>query len=444
MYKKKDSHTTPLFDEIFPFGGKLDNQNRWLKIAEMIPWETLEQSYSQHFSHTGRPACDARLVIGLLLLKHMTGFSDQEIVQLVSENPYMQAFCGLEHFLTGKLIDPSTLTNVRKRLGAEKFKELEELTYQALIERKILKPKGVLVDATVFPENIRFPTDIGILNECRQWLVDNVKSVGSKIGRKFRTYCRVARKVYLNFNKKKRKTEDEVRRVTKSLLQYVRRNLRQFEEVVAVTVAKGLEIPAKVTARLAVVKEVVRQQEQMLAAKVHHIENRIVSLHKPQVRPIKRGKLGKETEFGPKASLSHVGCFTFLDRLSSDNYNESGDVALQLANYQERFGVLPKDMVGDRIYGTNANRKFLNDNQIRDAFEPLGRKPVYDNREAGWRRRKRRERNRIEGSFGNIKNHYGLNCIRYSIAGGDELYVRLGLMAANLKAAIAIKPPKRK
>lgn len=92
MYKAKVHPTKPLFDELFPFGGKLDEQNRWLKIAFLIPWEALEQSYSRHFSDTGRPAHDARLVIGLLLLKHMTGTSDVEIVQLVRENPYMQAF----------------------------------------------------------------------------------------------------------------------------------------------------------------------------------------------------------------------------------------------------------------------------------------------------------------------------------------------------------------
>jgi len=436
VYKAKDRQTKSLFEELFPFGGKLDENNRWLKIAGLIPWDQLENSYRRHFSHTGRPAHDARLVIGLLLLKHMTGNSDKEIVQLVSENPYMQAFCGLDNFNAGKLINSSTLTNVRKRLGKKHFKELEDLTYKHLIERKIIKAKGLLVDATVFPEHIHYPTDVGLLNEARQWLVSQIKSIEGKIGRDYRTYYRKARQEYLAFNKKKRKTVKDIRRIVKSMLQYASRNVRQFDAALAVAVDQGMVIRNQVTERLKVVKCLLRQQWQMYRDRVKRIDDRIVSLHKPQVRPIKRGKAGKDVEFGPKASLSHVGSYTFLDRLSSDNFNESGDVKMQLANYEHRFGNKPPYAVGDRIYGTNANRKLLKDEGIRDAFEPRGRKASGGSSPDRWRKRKRRERNRIEGAFGNVKNHYGLDRIKYCIDGGDELWVRLGLMAANLKTAV--------
>ncbi len=432
MYKSKDRHTQPLFEELFPFGGRLDDDNRWLKISNLIPWDSLDNSYSQHFSHTGRPAHDARMVIGLLLLKHMTGSSDREIVQLVCETPYMQALCGLDNFSAGKLIDPSTLTNVRKRLGKRQFKKLEELTYKHLIDLKIIKTKGMLVDATVFPENIRFPTDVGLLNEARQWLVSKIKAVGDKT---YRTYCRVARREFLNFNKKKRKTQRDVKRIKKSMLQYVRRNLRQFEEVLSLSAEQGVFIAKNVTQRLAVIKDLFSQQLHMHTENVRRVPDRIVSLHKPHVRPIVRGKAGKAVEFGPKASLSHVGAFTFLDRLSSDNFSESGDVELQLTNYEDRFGTKPPYVVGDRAYGTNDNRSLLKEKEIRDAFEPRGRRPK-DELPDRWRRRKRRERNRIEGAFGHVKNHFGLDRIRYSIEGGDELWVRLGLMAANLKTAV--------
>ena len=437
MYKAKDRQTKPLFEDLFPFGGRLDENNRWLRITELIPWEQLENSYSQYFSHTGRPAHDARLVIGLLLLKHMTGTSDREIVQLVCENPYMQAFCGLDNFTAGKLIDPSTLTYVRKRLGAKRFKELEELTYKSLVEHKIIKAKGLLVDATVFPEHIHYPTDAGLLNEARQWLVSKIKSIGAKIGRKYRTYCRKARQEYLTFNKKKRRNKKDIRRIVKSMLQYASRNVWQLDEVMALAVDKGIVVQKHVTEQLTVIKKVLQQQWRMYREKVNRIDDRIVSLHKPQVRPIKRGKAGKDVEFGPKASLSHVGRFTFLDRLSSDNFNESGDVEMQLANYEDRFGIKPPYVVGDRIYGTNDNRNLLKDKEIRNAFEPRGRKPKHESSPDRWRKRKRRERNRIEGAIGNGKNHYGLDRIKYSIEGGDELWVRLGLMATNLKATVA-------
>ena len=80
MYRGKDRQTRKLFSEFLPFEGKLDSENRWLKIKGLIPWESLEARYQGYFSDRGRPALDGRLVIGILLLKHMTGSSDEAIV----------------------------------------------------------------------------------------------------------------------------------------------------------------------------------------------------------------------------------------------------------------------------------------------------------------------------------------------------------------------------
>jgi IS5 family transposase len=435
VYRPKDRVTEPLFQELFPFGGRLDKNNRWLRISQLIPWDQLENFYSQYFSDIGRPAHDARLVLGMILLKHLTVTSDEEIVQLVRESPYMQAFCGLDSFTTGNLIDSSTLTNVRKRLGDAGFLELEKKTYKILIDRKIIKAKGLLIDATVFPENVRYPTDAGLLNEARKWLVDSIKSIGGVIKLKFRTYCRTAQKEYLDFSKKKGKTKKAVKRINKSMLQFVRRNIKQLDDILRQFHDRGLVIGSDILDRLTTIKTVYEQQFFMYSEGVKRVVDRIVSLHKPQVRPIKRGKAGKDVEFGSKSSVSHVGGFSFLDHLSTDNFNETNDVADQLDLYKERFGKSPPYAVGDRAYGTVKNRKILQEEGIRDAFEPRGRKVKHGYSDR-WRQRKRRERNQIEGAFGNVKNHYGLNKIKYSIAGGDEIWVRLGLMAANLKKAV--------
>jgi len=136
----------------------------------------------------------------------MSGLFDAGLVKEVLENPYMQAFCGFEHFETDDILDSSTLTRQRERLGLEFFKTLEEKTYKLLIDRKIIKAKGMLVDATVFPENIKYPNDVGLLNDVREWLVRNVKRIGKSITKRYRTYSRTARKDYFNFSKKRTKT----------------------------------------------------------------------------------------------------------------------------------------------------------------------------------------------------------------------------------------------
>ena len=98
MYSEKDGREVPLFKELFPFGGQLEEDNRWLRIADLVPWRELEREYKTYFSHLGRPGTDGRLFLGLILLKHLTGLSDRELVQSVRENVYqldVQVFDGL-------------------------------------------------------------------------------------------------------------------------------------------------------------------------------------------------------------------------------------------------------------------------------------------------------------------------------------------------------------
>lgn len=436
MYRGKDRQTRDLFSEFLPFDGKLDSENRWLKIKALIPWESLESRYQSYFSDRGRPSLDGRLVIGILLLKHITGSSDDEIVTRVNENPYMQAFCWLERFATEPLLDSSSLSKIRKRLGSKYFAELERETYQVLIERKIIKAKGLLIDATVFPEHVRYPTDTGLLNEARQWVVGQIKKIGGSVGKKVRTYCRKAQKEYLAFSKKKNKNRKLVQRTKKSLLQYLRRNVNQMQSLLEEARQQGIKIEQKVKDRFKVVRKLFDQQFQMYRQKTNRIEERIVSLQRHWTRPIVRGKTGpKAVEFGPKASLSYVDGFVFLDHLSSENFPEAARVGAQLEQYETLFGQKPSYVVADKIYGNRENRKILKKHETRDAFEPLGRKTRFQNPSTRWRKQKQRERNRIEGSFGHAKNHFGLDSIKYYIEEGPEIWTRLGLISMNLQTA---------
>jgi len=437
MYRGKDRKTLPLFPELFPFGGQLDPGNRWLKIKPLISWEGIESQYSKYFSDIGRPASDCRLVIGILLLKHMTGLSDEGIIVLIKENPYMQVFCGFDQFDTQSPLDSSTLSKTRKRLGKKYFTELERETQQVLIERKIIKGKGMLLDATVFPEYVRYPTDTGLLNEAREWTVRQIKCIGESLGIKVRTYCRKASKEYLNFSKKKSRGKKLIQKTRKSLLQYLRRNVKQMRCLVDKAGRQGVKIEKRVLNRFEVVRTVLDQQFEMYRRKISRIDDRIVSLHRPWTRPIVRGKSGdKKVEFGPKASLSYVDGFVFLDHISSDNFAEAARVDAQIEHYESLFGHKPPYVTADKIYGNRENRKLLKENEIRDAFEPLGRKARKQNPPDRWRKQKQRERNRIEGSFGHAKNHFNLDKIKYYIEDGPEIWVRLGLIGMNLQTAV--------
>jgi transposase, IS5 family len=440
MYKAKDRKTLCLFEELFPFGGKLDEENRWLKIAKLIPWNQLESKYEGYFSHTGRPATDGRLAVGLFLLKHMSGKSDEEVVLELLENPYWQVFCGLEGFATKATIEASTLSRLRKRLGTRYVKEMEDATYGVLIEKKIIKAKGMLADGTVIPENIKYPNDVGLLNDVREWLVKNIRWIGSEVGKRYRTYCRVGRKAYLNFAKCKRKTKKLVRRAKRKMLGYVRRNLRQIEEVLEAVKNCGSRHVITIRGKLKTAQKIFRQQLEMHVQRSCRINERIVSFHRPWVRPIKRGKNGKDVEFGAKAAMSHVDGFLFLDAINHDNFSEAETsvVKNQIEKYEERFGRKPSSFTGDKAYGSRTNRKLIEDELgIRTSFVRLGKRQNGTQRIDQWFKRKQKERNRIEGHLGHGKEHYRLNRMWYHGRSGSEIWTRYGILAMNLKTALA-------
>ena len=139
MYRSEKFNPS-LFGKMFHLGSKLSGANRWLKLAEILPWEKLDAAYGGYFSSgSGRPAKDSRLVCGLLVVKRLKNLSDEDAVAEMMESPYIQAFCGNEYFALEDVINPGILSERRKRLGPEFFALLEEGLSAALKANKDLK-----------------------------------------------------------------------------------------------------------------------------------------------------------------------------------------------------------------------------------------------------------------------------------------------------------------
>jgi transposase, IS5 family len=251
------------------------------------------------------------------------------------------------------------------------------------------------------------------------------------LGGKVRTRRRKADQDYLRFSKTKRKTKKIIDKAKKAMLQYVRRNIRQLENVLQ----KSSGVEAKILERLTVCREIFRQQWEMYKKRVNRIAGRIVSLHRPYVRPIKTGKQGRETEFEARGALTHVDRFLFLDYWKHEAFNESEHVARHLAAYEDRFGKLPPYFVGDTKYGTRANRADLEALGVRPSFKPLGRRANTRGPDR-WFKKKQKERNWIEGAIGHGKEHFGCSRVRYKGEETSEVWVRASLLAMNLKTAL--------
>lgn len=230
----------------------------------------------------------------------------------------------------------------------------DEKKDSTLEENEKIPNKGKLIlDATCAPADIRYPTDLGLLNRARietERIIDALyHPLKEKLKKKPRTHRKIARKDYLKVAKKRRPSEKERRKAIGKQLQYLKKNLSQIEELIK-SGASLKSLNKRQAERLPVVKKVYEQQNKMWLTDSHSVEQRIVSLSQPHVRPIVGGKAGKPTEFGAKLSVSCVDNYVFLDRISWENFNESGDLKAQVEKFNKTYGHYPESIHVDQIY----------------------------------------------------------------------------------------------
>ena len=126
MYRSRSGQQC-FFDDASAFGGvKLDVNNKWVLLGKAIPWAKLEHEYAAAFPSAarGRPAKSARMALGTLLIKDKYNLSDDETIQEVRMNPYLQHFIGLAEFTHEAPMDSSTITHFRKRVNPELLAKL--------------------------------------------------------------------------------------------------------------------------------------------------------------------------------------------------------------------------------------------------------------------------------------------------------------------------------
>ena len=381
-------------DFCVPSFQNLDPDNRWVRLAAIVPWDQLAivlavSPNAPNLRAGGRPTLDLRLVLAALLVQRIEDLSDERTVTLITENVYVQYFCGLAGFQTRRPFEASSLTHWRAWLGDHGAAELADTLAAILEERQcngvqpsesskptaltessersaltepsdssersaptepsdssersaltepsdsserlaLSEPCGpaepseltgpadvsepvtrtanegtLLIDATCAPADITFPTDTGILNAARlsaEAILDRLwdgltalaPETAAKLGAKPRTYRREAARRFAAFAMRRRPGAKRIRRCRREQLQYLERDLRHIDTLLAaLATAEGLllgeaaeVLPARAWTRLRVCHEVARQQRLMYDTGAQRCDDRIVSLSQPHIRPI--------------------------------------------------------------------------------------------------------------------------------------------------------------
>ncbi|MBI9100712.1 MAG: transposase [Spirochaetaceae bacterium] len=295
----------------------------------------------------------------------------------------------------------------------------------------------MLVDATCTPADIRYPTDLSLLNEAREKteeIIDVLQKPLIGIEKKVRTYRNRARKEYLMVSKKRKKDKKVLRKVIRKQLSYLRRNLEYIKHLKEKTQLSSLS--NRQYRDLLVISELFHQQEMMFCMGIHSIDDRIVSISQPHVRPIVRGKSGASVEFGAKLTISVVDGYVFTEKLSWDNYNEGVDLINQIENYKTRFGYYPESVHADKIYLNRANRQFCKGKNIRLSGPRLGKPPKDKEKKRHNKKLQRQDeidRIPVEGKFGNAKRKYGLDRVMAKKKDTSESTIGLIILIMNLE-----------
>ena len=399
---------------------------------------------------------------------------------MIAENPYLQYFLGLHEYRYECPFDPSIMSRFRQRITPEMLawvndqiigrQQAEEKddgdqddsnkddsnppdgggdeTLPAQADEKMEEPvnEGTLIlDATCVPQNIRFPIDSSLLNEAREKteeIIDILHELGMTEGRKPRTYRKVARKQYNSFSKARKKTGKMIRKVVRQQLGYLKRNLGYIDEIAKKHPECLKQVLNKYKVQcLEVIRLLFTQQQEMFQKNSHKVENRIVSISQPWVRPIVRGKQNAEVEFGAKVEMSVVDGFLRIEDLRWDAFNESTTLKQSVEAYRKAYGHYPARVLADMIFRTRENLKYCKEHRIHLNGPKLG-KPFTDPAEAKKHKKlewlESGERGEIERQFGTGKRRYTLDCIMMKLKETSEVEIYASVLYMNLRKKLRL------
>ncbi len=442
MIRYNSSNQLSISEFKMPFEVNLDQSNRWVILSKLVPWDYFAGHYYKNMTkEKGAPTIDARIILGAVIIKHLYKLDDRETIEMIKENPYMQYFLGLMNFSTAPVFDPSLFVIIRKRIGVEIFDKLTENLISVVmdIEKKpeqkdsqtassnnedsskdttSTKNRGKLqMDATVADADIKYPTDLDLLNDSREKSEQLIDALCKELNvkQKPRTYRKVARKEFLKVSKMKNKNQKSLHRAIRLQINYLSRNIKSVNNLLDSIKEGKVPFDKQELKYFFVIQHVLAQQNQMFKSGSNSCDDRIVSIHQPHVRPIVRGKSNRKVEFGAKINVSLQNNYARIDRISWDAFNESTDLKQQVERYKDLYGYYPELVQTDKIYLTRENRNWLKERSIRHIGSPLGRRPKQEHKTAYQKRKEKKEfaeRNHIEGKFGQGKNGYNLNHIR--------------------------------
>ena len=374
--------------------------------------------------------------VALMFLKMYTGLSCPKLMEQLNGNIHYQLFCDMR-------IDPlRPLTN---------YKLLDEVISEMSHKLKIQQQQDILArawkpymkeldtmytDATCYESEMRYPTDPKLLWEGIEKAYRIMCGLSEKLNvHRPRTKYLDVEKANLAYRKRRKRTKAQTRKITRRLLNLVGKILKEIRSLERENAEAAEILTARQKSDIEIITRMYRQQKSHFERNEprESVKDRIVSISKPYVRPIVRGKEIKSVEFGAKCNNILVDGLSFIEKLSFNAFNEGTRLPHCLKMHRRLFGVDAKKVGGDAGYAGSANRELCRKERIQTSFVKRGRPALVKKEDDIIRKELARVRaTRMEGSFGTQKEHYGLKRNKARTRLTEILYIFFGIHTANV------------
>jgi IS5 family transposase len=402
------------------------------QLYQSIPFKTLATKIPlPAYEKSGRgrkPFLKVEGGIALMVLKHYLGLSDELLIERLNTDWCMQYFCGLQLGVR-KIKDKNLVSWWRTYLGNHlNIAELQS----ALIEnwKPYMEQTHVtLMDATCYESHLRYPTSVKLLWESIVKVYGVVQQKRNRLKlRCSRSNYAKHKKLFMLYQRSRKKTKRKQKKLRKQLLKYL---LRLLQGLDSLQHKQQFNYRNKEKKLLDTIKTVYEQQHELLYGSSEKIAHRIVSICKPYIRPIIRGKEIKPVEFGAKVHKVQVSGISFIEHLNYEAFNEGTRLKQTVAFHQKYFGKL-KQLGADAIYATNENRRYCTKLGIATSFVAKGNEGKLAHQKKAMRSALSVVRGTVlEGSFGNEKNHYLLDKVKAKTQATEIAWIFFGMLTAN-------------
>jgi len=421
-----------------------------LPIAELA--SLLPEQKSKEGGVGATPWFDNAGKIALQFLKIKENCSDEDLRIRINTNWSLQLFCGFLLEENEEIKDKNLIWRIRaevsEALQIDTFQEVLIKHWKPYMDNTHLG----LTDATVYESYIKYPTDVKLLWDCVQWVNKQIKYFSKKLHlRRPRNKFKDQKQKNIAYSKKRRKTNKEKKRRRRQLLYLLNKMLFQLLDIIEhgfdSQTYDGEIFSEKMLNKYMLIGKIYEQQNYLFQSGQTSVPDRIVSLYKPYLRPIVRGKENKRVEFGAKLNTWQVGGLNFIEYLSFSAFHEGIRLKKGITFHHKHFGKL-KQVGADALYGTNKNRKFCTTNNITTCFKPKGRRTqnqtLRKQQDQATRAISKARSTVLEGSYGNDKNHYNLRKVKARNKKTEIAWIFFGMMTANAKKVVALKEKAEK